>query len=378
MKKSVNNSFTGYIEGYYGKILTWSQRRKIVKKLYDTKMSHYLYAPKSDLFHRKKWREGYSNNWLKSFTNFTNYSKKKNITIIAGISPGLDISFQENEIKKELEFLTNKSKLLIENGADEIAILFDDVPKNTSLPEGYLETDGDYHAFFINKLGENLNKDLFVVPKIYAYELKYSDQNYIEKFLKKLNNNHKLFFCGKNIVARDKNDLSFILNTQNQIIVWDNIYANDYCPKKLVISPWKHRENIKSIMINPTGLIETDLLILDLMSLVLGKVDPNLAWLQILKKYKIPKEINILKEFLNPYSIYNERFSFTDKKIDKIISSIDQLLWKWHSPLALEWYTYLFNLKQDFIISCKNPDKKVITKTQTIPLSSYILKQLKL
>lgn len=375
MKKFINNSFTGYIEGYYGKILTWSQRRKIIKKLYDTKMSHYLYAPKSDLFHRKKWREGYSSNWLKSFTNFTNYSKKKNITIIAGISPGLDISFQENEIKKELEFLTNKSKLLIENGADEIAILFDDVPKNTSLLEDYLETDGDYHAFFINKLGENLNKDLFVVPKIYAYELKYSDQNYIERFLKKLNNNHKLFFCGKNIVARDKRDLSFILNTQNQIIVWDNIYANDYCPKKLVISPWKHRENIKSIMINPTGLIETDLLILDLMSLVLGKVDPNLAWLQIQKKYKIPKEINMLEEFLDPYHIYNEKFSFTDKKIDKIIYSIDQLLWKWHSPLALEWYPYLYNLKQDFVISCKNPEKNVIAKTQTIPFSSYILTQ---
>lgn len=168
-----------------------------------------------------------------------------------------------------------------------------------------------------------------------------------------------------------------MLNTQNQIIIWDNIYANDYCPKKLVISPWKHRENIKNIMINPTGLIETDLFILDLMSLVLGKIDANLAWLKILKKYKIPQEINNFKEFLNPYHIYNESFSFTDKKIDKIISSIDELLWKWHVPLAREWYPYLFNLKQDFIISCKNPKKEFITKTQTIPFSSYILKQLK-
>ena len=78
-------------------------------------------------------------------------------------------------------------------------------------------------------------------------------------------------------------------------------------------------------------------------------IDLNVHFLGFVFYNKSPrnislKEINILKEFLNPYSIYNESFSFTDKKIDIIITSIDQLLWKWHSPLALEWYTYLFNL----------------------------------
>ena len=79
MQKTVNDSFTGYIEGYYGKLLTWSQRRKIINKLYDTKMSYYLYAPKSDFFHRQNWRENYSASWLKNFKSFTNYSKKKNL-----------------------------------------------------------------------------------------------------------------------------------------------------------------------------------------------------------------------------------------------------------------------------------------------------------
>lgn len=377
MQKTVNDSFTGYIEGYYGKLLTWSQRRKIINKLYDTKMSYYLYAPKSDFFHRQNWRENYSASWLKNFKSFTNYSKKKNVNVIAGISPGLDISFKKNEIKKEIDFLTKKSQSLLENGADEIAILFDDIPKNTTLLEDDPDKDGDYHAFFINELGKNLNKNLFVVPKIYAYELKYLDPYYIERFLKKLQKNHRLFFCGKKIVARDKKDLSFLPNTENKIIIWDNIYANDYCPKKLLISPWNHRVKVKNIMINPTGLIETDLVILDLMSLEIGKVNTNLAWLQILKKYKIPLEICVIKEFFNPYNIYNENFNYSEKRIDEIISSIDKLLWEWQSPLAREWYPYLYNLKQDFIISCKNPENTIITKTQTIPFSSYIIKRLK-
>ena len=152
MQKSKQNSFTGYIEGYYGKLLTWSQRRKIVNKLHKTKMSFYLYAPKSDLFHRQNWRKSYPKDWLNSFKNFTSYSKTKSITIIAGISPGLDISFNKNKIKEEIQYLTKKAESLLENGAEEIAILFDDVPKNKSLPEGNLETDGEYHALFVNKL----------------------------------------------------------------------------------------------------------------------------------------------------------------------------------------------------------------------------------
>ena len=377
MQKLVKNAFTGYIEGYYGKLLTWCQRRKIVNKLSETKMSYYLYAPKSDVYHRQKWRIRYSNNWLHDFKSFTNYSKSKNINVIAGISPGLDISFKKNCIEKEIEFLTEKSKCFLENGANEIAILFDDVPKNKSLLKNNPETDGNYHSLFINKLGENLNKNIFVVPKIYAYELGYLDPNYIQTFIKNINENHKLFFCGQKIVAREEKDLSFLPKIQNEIIIWDNIFANDYCPKKLVISPWKHRENVKNIMINPTGLIETDLLILDLISLVLNKNDTNLTWLQVLKKYKIPQDIDVLKEFFDPYQIYNKNFNCTDQRINKILCSLDKLLWEWHSPLSREWYPYLFNLKQDLLISC-NPEKNIITKTQTIPFSSYLLKNFKI
>ena len=50
----------------------------------------------------------------------------------------------------------------------------------------------------------------------------------------------------------------------NEIIFWDNYYANDYCPRRFFIGPCVGREKLKNIMINPTGLIRTDLLILDI------------------------------------------------------------------------------------------------------------------
>ena len=98
-----------------------------------------------------------------------------------------------------------------------------------------------------------------------------------------------MFFCGQKVVARSEIDLFIIPKFNNQFIIWDNIYANDYCPKKLVIGPWRYREKINNIMINPTGLIETDLLILDLISLQLLGKDPDLAWSLICQNTKSQK-----------------------------------------------------------------------------------------
>ena len=93
-----------------------------------------------------------------------------------------------------------------------------------------------------------------------------------------------------------------------------------------------------------------------------------------MSKYKIPKDINFLLKFLTPYEIDNINFDISNKNIDEILYSIDKLLWEWHSPLSREWYPYLYNLKQDFVISFKNHDKEIIFKTQTLPFCYNFLK----
>ena len=40
----------GYIEGYYGKLLTWTERNRIIDILKKNKMNFYFYCPKEDLF----------------------------------------------------------------------------------------------------------------------------------------------------------------------------------------------------------------------------------------------------------------------------------------------------------------------------------------
>ena len=102
----------GYIEGFYGKLLTWSQRKSIIKNLSELNFNSYFYAPKEDIRHRFDWRKKYPKIWLRSFQNFCNYANSKNINIIIGISPGLDFDFTyKNDdftiLKNKLQMLEN-------------------------------------------------------------------------------------------------------------------------------------------------------------------------------------------------------------------------------------------------------------------------------
>ena len=93
--KNNENNITGYIEGYYGRLLSWKSRKLIIKSLHKNKMNTYFYAPKEDICHRLCWRKKYSKKWRLDFKNFIQFSKKNNINIIAGIAPGLDFNFKE-------------------------------------------------------------------------------------------------------------------------------------------------------------------------------------------------------------------------------------------------------------------------------------------
>ena len=125
--KNNENNITGYIEGYYGRILSWKNRKLIIKSLHKNKMNTYFYAPKEDICHRLCWRREYSKKWRNNFRDFIQFSKKSDVNVIVGIAPGLDFNFNElshvskNNHNSDFEFLLKKAKQLLEDGAYSIA-----------------------------------------------------------------------------------------------------------------------------------------------------------------------------------------------------------------------------------------------------------------
>ena len=379
MKNNINDKIvTGYIEGYYGKLLTWKNRKLIIQSLFKNGMNTYFYAPKEDKSHRLNWREKYSCKWRKNFRDFTNHSKKKNINIIAGIAPGLDFNFKElhnvskNIQNSDFDFLLKKCKQLLKDGATSIALLLDDIPNNFKKKFGSNVSEGTCHGILANKLSKELKQNIFFVPRIYADELIKDDPFYLKDLGQALSSNTKIFYCGKNVIAKNfKNYKKFV---SNEIIIWDNFYSNDYCPRRFFIGPPSGRENIKNIMVNPTGLIKTDLLILDIFGKSIIKKLSTKEWENLLIIHGVPKVFFIIKKFfLRPDFGSNPSTQSSNIK-NKNIDTLDFLLWKWKGELSREWYPFIFGLRQDLQINKNLLTSERKIKTQTIPLSEFLNK----
>ena len=86
----------GYVEGFYGRLLNWDDRIRILSKLNDCNLKTYFYCPKEDNFHRFSWKENYPDNWRSQFKKFCNRANEYNIKTLVGIAPGLDFDFSNN------------------------------------------------------------------------------------------------------------------------------------------------------------------------------------------------------------------------------------------------------------------------------------------
>jgi len=379
-KKTTKKNIRGYIEGYYGKLLSWQDRELIIKSLHKNNMNTYFYAPKEDRNHRLCWKKNYSKNWRLNFRKFTGISKKHKIDVIAGIAPGLDFNFKQlnkksQNKKSDIELLLDKAKQLLNDGASSIALLLDDIPPDFKNKFGDDVSEGTYHAILANKLSNELGKNIFFVPRIYADELIQDEPFYLKDLSKILDPKIIMFYCGKNVVSKNLSNHKLIKTSlQNRVIFWDNYYSNDYCPRRLFVGPYFGRQNINDVMINPTGLIKTDLLILDIYANNFRGQNNIKEWSKVLEIHGVPKLFTKIKRFfLKPDFGSNPPAKIVNVN-DKDFEALDFLLWKWKGNLSREWYPFIFGLKQDLQISEKLLTSERKIKTQTAPLSEFLLK----
>jgi len=251
--------------------------------------------------------------------------------------------------------------------------LFDDIPNEFKL---FVKSraEGEVHAKIINETIKELSTPIFAVPRIYSDELNVENKNYLVDFFKTVNKSVQVFFTGKYIVSKNfSSNQQIILKKikENKIVNWDNYYANDYCPKKLFVGPWKNENLIEKSMINGTGMIETDKLILEIVNKTAQK-NNFLLWKEVLIKHNIPEIFfNIYHHFLSP-SLTFEKTIKPFKNSEETYKSLDILLWEWKTKLSREWYPYLLNLKHDLQIFDKRLSFNRVLKTQTNPIQNVL------
>ena len=86
MTKPLSSPCRGYIEGYYGRLLNWTERNHLTAVLAETGMNTYLYAPKEDPAHRFNWRQDWDADWWQHFGEFTTTPLQKMLPL-SPVSP---------------------------------------------------------------------------------------------------------------------------------------------------------------------------------------------------------------------------------------------------------------------------------------------------
>lgn len=114
----------GIIEGFYGPLWTWAERKQLVATLAPAGYDFYLYAPKADPFLRRRWDERHPSEEAAALSAFSAYCRERSMRFGIGLSP-FEIFNRFDEAARTK--LARKLDWLDELGIDDLAILFDDM-----------------------------------------------------------------------------------------------------------------------------------------------------------------------------------------------------------------------------------------------------------
>ena len=369
----MSSRFFGYIEGYYGRMLSWDERAHIIAHMRALSLNTYLYAPKEDSYHRLQWRTPYPRQWTDAFSSFVKKGSRAAIAVIPGIAPGLSFDYRS---KADYALLFRKCVALAKTGIPALCLLMDDIP--ASLPkscEKAFASLGAAHGNLLSRLAADLKKAfpairLWFCPTVYADQLIKDDpaaRNYLEDLAVSMPPSVLILWTGSHVISKEISGKTLKRVTQlfsGNVCIWDNIYANDYCPRRLFIGSYKNRsedvlKTTRGVLLNPTGLVHTDAFLLSLLSGYVKKIGPEKAWGSAVEALPFADEIRTIAPYFDlPYAKLPQT-AFAPRHLTRVKQALKKLLWEWKAPLQSEWYPFLYSLDSDIALwECKTAEQR--------------------
>jgi hyaluronoglucosaminidase len=156
----------GVIEGFYNQPFPHTERVRLLRFLAQNNFNYYIYAPKNDPYHRQLWRESYPEDEQKNFQELVQAANATGITFNFGISPGLNINYND---PAEVGKLESKLKQMFDLGIRAFTLCLDDIPDSNHANEKMARDQ----VKVVNELSRFLkaldpNCQLFFVPTVYC------------------------------------------------------------------------------------------------------------------------------------------------------------------------------------------------------------------
>lgn len=217
----------GIIEGFYGPLWNWQERRHLVQTLAPHGYGFYLYAPKADAFLRRRWQEPHPAETAAELVAFARFCRQQGVRFGVGLSPFEVFNRFDDQARDDL---ARKLTALDRMGIDELAILFDDMRSDT--PE-LARTQAEIVRWVRDHSSAS---QLSVCPSYYSddpvLDRVFGERpaDYLETLGRKLDHEVNIFWTGEEVCSREISPghlkrIGDVLGRKP--VLWDNYPVND-------------------------------------------------------------------------------------------------------------------------------------------------------
>ncbi|MBQ6419760.1 MAG: beta-N-acetylglucosaminidase domain-containing protein [Clostridia bacterium] len=225
----------GYIEGFYGVPWKKEERLTVISAMAKKRMNAYFYAPKDDLYHRRRWRELYPEADLAGIRLLSDTAKSYYMDFFWCVAPGLSIRYGS---QADFDLLMLKTRQLYDIGVKCFGLLLDDIDEYLQEEdrERYGETV-NAHIDLVNRYHAALTAldpeiKLAVCPTLYHGK---GDEYYITQLGTGIPPAVMLFWTGRDICSREltaDEAARFFVHTRHMPLYWDNYPVNDMAMRR--------------------------------------------------------------------------------------------------------------------------------------------------
>ena len=217
----------GIIEGFYGKPWDWESRADTVSFLAPYGYRFYLYAPKADVFLRRRWQEQHPDSLAEDLKKFAGRCRETGVRFGIGLSPyELFNNFDDSSHRA----LARKLAFFDQIGAEDLAILFDDM-------RGDVPDLASRQAEIVHWAAERTGASRVIVCPSYYSDDPILDRvfgnrprGYVEDLGRMVDEKIEIFWTGEEVVSRQFSN-GHLERVTNQLgrkpFIWDNYPVND-------------------------------------------------------------------------------------------------------------------------------------------------------